>query len=130
MVDGDNFLYMMTHKTEDIQHRLDKSLAQQVAQNRSRLVPIIEAIIVCGRQEMALRGHQDSGHIVVNETESKNIGNFRALLKYRAKGDDKLREILEGCGKRDKYISPGIQNQIISSINNQLLRASAVLSNA
>ena len=61
MVDGDTFVYMMTHKTENIQHRLDNSLAQQVAQNRSRLVPIIEAVIVCGRQEIALRGHHDSG---------------------------------------------------------------------
>ena len=122
IVDGDNFVHMMTHKTDDIQHRVDASLAQQVIQNRGRLVPIIEAIIVCGRQDIALRGHRDSGPIIVDKSDVKNIGNFRSLLKYRAKGDEKLREILEGPGKRDKYISSGIQNEIINCINDQLLR--------
>jgi len=30
----------------------------KVKENRKRLVPIIECIILCGRQELALRGHR------------------------------------------------------------------------
>lgn len=49
-------------------------------------------------------------------------GNFRALLKYRAKGDDFLRTVLEGSGKRNKYTSPVIQNKIVQVCNTILLR--------
>jgi len=31
--------------------------------NRLKLIPIIECILLCGRQEIALRGHRDSGPI-------------------------------------------------------------------
>jgi len=43
-------------------------------------------------------------------------------LKYRAKGDDFLRTVLEGSGKRYKYTSPVIQNEIIQVCNTILLR--------
>lgn len=38
----------------------------QIQENRKKLVPIIECIILCGRQEIALRGHNDSGKMCVN----------------------------------------------------------------
>lgn len=49
-------------------------------------------------------------------------GHFRSILKYRAKGDEFLRNVLEGSGKRNKYTSPTIQNEIIQSCNTILLR--------
>lgn len=49
-------------------------------------------------------------------------GNFRAILKYRSKGDEFSRNVLEGPGKRNKYISPTIQNEIIQSCNTIILR--------
>lgn len=121
VIDGDNFVHMMANKTEDIKHCLDQVLVEQVEKNRKRIVPIIEAVILCGRQEIALRGHRDFGPIEVDKEDDMNTGNFRAILKYRAKGDENLRASLEGTGKRDKYISAPIQNQIVSCINNQLL---------
>lgn len=37
-------------------------------ENRKRLVPIIECIILCGRQELALRGHRgETGKILVDK---------------------------------------------------------------
>jgi hypothetical protein len=41
----------------------------QIKENRKRLYPIIECVILCGREELALRGHKDSGKIIVD-------GNF------------------------------------------------------
>jgi len=35
----------------------------EIKLNRSRLIPIIECVVLCGRQEIALRGHRDSGKI-------------------------------------------------------------------
>lgn len=59
--------------------------------------------------------------IFVLKDEQSNEGNFRAILKYRAKGDDYLKSVLEGPGKRNKYTSPGIQNQIIEACNKLIL---------
>ncbi|KAI8035984.1 hypothetical protein M5D96_011230 [Drosophila gunungcola] len=96
---------------------------QQLAKNRKNIVPVIEAIIVLGRQELALRGHRDSGKIVIqNDFTGPNEGNFRALLKYRAKGDSLLLSHLEGPGKRDKYTSPTVQNEIIDACYEILTR--------
>jgi hypothetical protein len=51
-----------------------------------------------------------------------NEGNFRVILKYRFKGDNYLKTVLERPGKRNKYISPGIQNQIIVACNKIILK--------
>lgn len=59
--------------------------------------------------------------IFVLKDEQINEGNFRAILKYRAKGDEYLKSVLEGPGKRNKYTSPGIQNQIIEACNKLIL---------
>ncbi|XP_033228839.1 zinc finger MYM-type protein 1-like [Belonocnema kinseyi] len=83
---------------------------------KQNIIPVVEAIIVLGRQELALRGHRDSGNIVIKDDfTGPNEGNFRALLKHRAKGDPILRSHLEGSGKRDKFTSPSIQNEIIDA---------------
>lgn len=38
----------------------------QFEENRKRLIPIIECIILCGKEELALRGHKDFGSISVD----------------------------------------------------------------
>lgn len=54
--------------------------------------------------------------------DSNNIGNFLSILRYRAKGDEFLRSILENEKKHIKYLSHGIQNQIIDICNNIILK--------
>jgi hypothetical protein len=42
--------------------------------------------MMCGKQDLALRGHRDSGQLVVEKSERTNEaskGNFRELLRYR-----------------------------------------------
>lgn len=91
-----------------------------MAENRAKIKPIIEAVLVCGREEMSLRGHRDSGELKIDDSSVKE-GKFRAILKYRAKGDHALRETLEKSSRRETYLSPKIQNQIISIINTIML---------
>lgn len=56
-------------------------------ENQKTILPIIEVIILSELQDLALRGHSPYGKINVNPTQITNKGNFRELLKYRARGD-------------------------------------------
>ena len=77
-----------------------------------KLVPIIKTIILCGRQELALRGRNDSGPLDLNIVEpDHNDGNFRALLRMRIScGDKQLINHIENQSLNAMYISPSIQN--------------------
>lgn len=57
--------------------------------------------------------------------DSSREGNFRSILKYRAKGDEYLKNILEGPGQRNTYTSPIIQNQIIEACNTIIVKTIA-----
>jgi len=39
----------------------------QIKENRKRLVPIIEGILLCGAEELSLRGHRDNVKITIDE---------------------------------------------------------------
>jgi len=105
---------------------------KKIKNNRQRLIPIIDCVILCGRQEIAMRGHTDSGKIdcmfqhvfiyfILFLVESSlNQGNFRAILKYRAKGVEYIKQILTHEG-RNKYITPQIQNEIIIACGDVIL---------
>lgn len=94
-----------------------------VLENRERLKPIVESIIFLGRQNIPLRGNFDSGKLFKYEDSSLTIqkstitnqGNFRELLKYRVlSGDKVLEDHLKTLNSRATYISPVIQNDLIT----------------
>ena len=49
---------------------------------------IIDCVLLCGKQNIALRGHDDA-----NSSQSANKGNFKALLEFRALGDQLFKSI-------------------------------------
>ncbi|XP_025192657.1 52 kDa repressor of the inhibitor of the protein kinase-like [Melanaphis sacchari] len=113
VIRADEFLKMMDSKKPDISIAIDSAYKNLVLENRAKLVPIIETIIFCGRQEMALRGDNDSGHIFSN-SDDNNDGNFRSLLRFRVQsGDLTLKAHLENSAANAVYISPLIQNELI-----------------
>ena len=58
-----------------------------------------------------------------------SIGNFRNLLKYRAKsGDVILRNNLEDFKKNAAYMSPDIQNEVVETCGDVILQS--ILSDA
>jgi len=109
---------MLKNPTMSIDKIIVTEKSKQVLKNRKNTIPIIEAIILCGRQNLALREHRDSGNI--DTDSSNNQGNFREILRYRAKGDIKMQTYLEGPGKM-KYISHRSQNDMIYACNKVLL---------
>lgn len=89
-------------------------MADRVAINRERLKSIVNTIVLCGRQNIPLRGHYDSGTDVEKHT-SANHGNFWALLKFRVEAGD-----YHCCKKCHLYTSADIQNQIITILGDHI----------
>ena len=65
------------------------SVTQQPSElNRQKLRSIIKTVVLCGKQNIALRGHHDDSSRI-NEA-SGNPGNFQALLNFRVEAGDKV----------------------------------------
>ena len=77
---------------------------------------------MCGRQNIFLRGHQDSGTDVEGEQAAgKNHGNFWTLLNFRiSAGDTTLSDHLKSAARNATYTSPDIQNQLINILGDQI----------
>jgi len=112
-----NFLASVAKGT-DIKTSLDCARNQQIVEHRQRIKPIVETVILCGRQNIALRGHRDDGMLPVTSgsNESRcltNEGNFRALLQYRIDGGDSVLQYhLTNTGKNATYISNTTQDDL------------------
>lgn len=112
---AENFKSVVKGTTSDVASMLDSVRERQAKDNREKLKPIVETILMCGRQEIALRGTNDAGPVGLEEP-THNDGNFRALLRYRAKGQDShlLRHLQsQHHDSRSMYTSPTIQNELI-----------------
>lgn len=94
---------------------LNADRLKKIEENREMLKPLVQAVIVLGRQGIAFRGHREEGKITISDDfVGTNEGNFRAILSYRAQGDEHLRRHLES-NRKEKYLSPLIQNEIIEA---------------
>ena len=100
---------------------LSEATAQQIATNRQKLHSIVETVVLCGRQNIPLRGHQDST-MDVEQTPNAQHGNFRALLQFRvAAGDTVLRDHLAQSSRNATYTSSRIQNQILDILGSTVV---------
>lgn len=118
-----NFIATYTGAKPTVDVLIDKGLQSQIHANRERLKPIIKTVALCAREGIALRGHRDSGPLHLDETMKLDEGHFRALLKFRIDaGDEILKNHLETAANNATYISWQIQNEIISSFNDILLK--------
>ena len=93
VVKMDAFIRMMSGQQANIRVQLDDAAKQVVASTRKKLHSIIETIVLCGRQNIPLRGHRDSGSDVERSTVVSH-GNFWALLQFRVAAGDVLRDHL------------------------------------
>ncbi|CAN7938743.1 unnamed protein product [Ixodes hexagonus] len=102
---------------------MDSAARVQRQTNRKKLMSIIEVVLFCGRQGIALpsaklclafpRGHRDAGPLTL-EDPLENDGNFCALVRLKIRsGDNLLRDHLETAPGNATYLSPQIQNEIL-----------------
>ena len=86
--------------------RLDQARTKEVEQNRNRLHPMVDTILTCARQNIALRGHRFESEPLAADGEEQDMddGHFRALLRYRIRGGDSALIAHVMDGKRKCYI--------------------------
>ena len=117
-IDAENFVLIMKGEKKDIRCSVSSHHNDVVTKNRIILRSIVETIILCGKQNIALRGHDEDG------------GNFKAILADKAKHNEVLKSHLEKSEKRENkretqdsritYMSPQIQNEIIEICGNMI----------
>ena len=110
------FLDKMSGRTQPIDVLIDTNLRKKISDNRKKLVPIVDTIILCGRLGLPFRGHRDDSryHPDVGEYSEGGVGNFIELLNYRVRsGDVTLQSHLINCDKNAFYISKSTQNELI-----------------
>ena len=116
----DDFLKVMKGQQSSIQVRVNETAMQLVATNRKKLHSIIETIVLCGRQNIPLRGHRDTV-LDVERSDIESHGNFWALLQFRVDaGDLALRGHLANTPRNAMYTSPDIQNQIVNILGDHV----------
>lgn len=105
---ADHFVRICRKEEQNVVEFGSTAYRQKVQKNREALAAIIEAIILCGQQNIALRG------------KIKSRSNITALLNYRAKADASLKEHMTSAPKHAQYTSPEIQNEFISLCGKQI----------
>ncbi|KAF2893865.1 hypothetical protein ILUMI_12306 [Ignelater luminosus] len=104
------------NKQDPIHYRLDLASKHRIEENRKRISPIIDFIILCGRQCISLRRHRDFGPIDSDIDPTENDGNFTAILRSKLRsGDEILKLHLESMCKTATYLSAKTQNEIINA---------------
>ena len=112
------FCQVQQYQTLAIDQQLSTLRQERIAQNRLKLRSIVETVILCGRQGIALRGHRDDQTHVESDPLS-NHGNFLALLKFRIEaGDQALGDHLKTAPANAMYTSKTIQNELVSICGN------------
>ncbi|KAJ8320059.1 hypothetical protein KUTeg_001646 [Tegillarca granosa] len=96
-----NFLRVCKNDAPSIAEKISSAYKEKIERNRSALISIIKTIILCGKQNIALRGKTDDS------------SNFRELLKFRAETDEALNYHLQNSPPNAKYISHQTQNDFI-----------------
>ena len=87
----ENFKLVFEHKQADVRAQVDPATKKEIEQNRAHVKPIIDTILTRSRQNIALRRHRgEEGCVDPDNEPLLNDGNFRALLRYRARGGIKI----------------------------------------
>ncbi|CAG2219885.1 unnamed protein product [Mytilus edulis] len=100
-VAAEHFKNVKSGKTESVISTFSSSKKEQVLRNRHILDKIIRALLLCGKQNIAIRDH----------TEERS--NFMAILREFAEDDPLLKEHIQSTTARYKYTSPEVQNDLL-----------------
>ena len=105
MLNWVQFLSMKETGTS-VANQLKSARQEQVKKNRFYIKSVSEVILLCARNEIALRAHKESA-------VSIKLGNFRSILQLVAQHDPSLLQSLQKIPSNATYLSPEIQNELL-----------------
>jgi len=121
---GQDFIQTYQNPDLEVGNRLQTQKLVDLEEKKILIKKIIETIILCGRQNIALRGRRDSGRLTLDAPSDQNDGNLRTLLRFRAQvGDEVLKQKLMENKSKLKYISPQNQNEFIRFCGEEILES-------
>ncbi|XP_047118367.1 52 kDa repressor of the inhibitor of the protein kinase-like [Schistocerca piceifrons] len=90
-----------------------------IKSNREWLIPAVKTIILCGQENIPLRGHRDDGTL----SDEISQGKFLPLLKFCIdSGDLSFQKYLETVPKNATYLSKTTQNQLIDCCHSIIMK--------
>ena len=108
---GEEFIQIGKGTKDDVLTKMSSHEHDVIENNRHVLREIIKVLLLCARQNIAIRGH----------TPEKS--NFIALLKMKSEKDPILEAHLVAGDERATYLSPKIQNELIELCASQIRTA-------
>ncbi|KAJ8024794.1 Zinc finger MYM-type protein 1 [Holothuria leucospilota] len=109
-------------KSIPISQQLDSAAAaskrvrdQKQQENKNIMRRIIDVVLLLARTSHPLRGHDESD-------ESLNKGLFLEILELLGRYDETIKKHLENSARNARYTSPDIQNDILSSAQEVILK--------
>ncbi|CAN7977914.1 unnamed protein product, partial [Ixodes persulcatus] len=113
MLQASTFKSALESPAKTIPAIISKASQELCEKNLHILKCIVETVLLCGKQSIALRGHRDDF-----SSDSANKGNFLAILTLLASHDPLLKQNLEGAPRNETLTSKTTQNDVISVIKN------------
>ena len=112
--------YQINCKTSsNVANQLQKSRLELVQSNRYYIKSLCKVILLCAKQDLALRGHRES-------SDSQNQGNFLEILKLISDHDEVIHQKLQNLPGNATYTSPEMQNTLLkvmgSIVRDQICR--------
>jgi hypothetical protein len=98
--------FKASQNTGSVAEQLGIQRSEQIKKNRHYIMTIIEVLLLCSKQELAFRGHDESEN-------SSNRGNLMEILSLVAQHDPVVSERLSHGPRNAKYTCATIQNNIL-----------------
>lgn len=109
--------YSVRAQGTDIEKRIDTQIdsvrMQNIQSNKTILPHIVDAVMLCAKQQIAFRGHRDN-RAEFADTPTENEGNFIAILRVLAESHPQSKEHLVSGPANAPYTSKTVQNEIIT----------------
>ena len=102
-----------TRTGQSIGVQLDNIGSQIICQNRKYVVALMEGILYCSQQGIALRGHNESD-------DSLNYGNFKSLMVLLSRHSQGVSRHFQDYSRSATWLSPSFQNEIIQFLADQV----------
>ena len=102
-----------TRTGQSIGVQLDNIGSQVICQNRKYVVALMEGILYCSQQGIALRGHNESD-------DSLNPGNFKSLMVLLSRHSQEVSRRFQDYSRSATWLSPSFQIEIIQFLADQV----------